>query len=532
RARRGRSRRRLAAVDDAHRLALGTRDLALPQHADLRREVEPRPDILLEALGLDHLELRARLDEHRQAVAARAALEEDLVLVARARALEDERLDLARVEVGPLEDDHVVGAAPEAVQAQMAPPADAGSATHDAREIAGAVADERQPLPRERGQHELALLAVGHEPAGGRVDDLAVVVVLPHVDAGMGRAVDAEPGPARLRHADDVEGLDPQRPLDEGAEVVGPHLRAQHGDTQAEPAEVERLLAGHLHEPERVGGDAGEHGGAQVLHQLELERRAPRAAGDHHGADPLGSVVEAEAAREQAERRGDLDHVPRGDVGGGVAARHDFSPLRDVGARVGVDDRVARGPGGHVHAPDALARTAGEPERVGVAQLVLHEKREAPPVGGGPDVLGFRAAEPPRIRRILVAARERLPQALEDQRLELVPGPRLDGRLEQRHPHSFPGPRAASARWTRSGRSGSSVILTPTASFTALATAAATGITPDSPSPLAPKGPASSTVSMSRIAISGMSPAGTSAYSMNWGLSTRPSWITSSSDSA
>ena len=73
---------------------------------------------------------------------------------------------------------------------------------------------------------------------------------------------------------------------------------------------------------------------------------------------------------------------------------------------------------------------------------------------------------------------------------------------------------------------------TPTASFTALATAAATGMTPDSPSPLAPKGPASSMVSIKWITISGMAEAESSAYSMNFGFSTRPSSIRSSSESA
>ena len=52
---------------------------------------------------------------------------------------------------------------------------------------------------------------------------------------------------------------------------------------------------------------------------------------------------------------------------------------------------------------------------------------------------------------------------------------------------------------------GSSVIRTPVASFTAFATAAEMGIVPASPSPFAPKGPASSTVSISVIRISGMS---------------------------
>ena len=54
--------------------------------------------------------------------------------------------------------------------------------------------------------------------------------------------------------------------------------------------------------------------------------------GHDHGADPLGPVVEAEPAGEQAERRRDLDHVRAGHAGRRVAARHHLGPLLDVGA--------------------------------------------------------------------------------------------------------------------------------------------------------------------------------------------------------
>src|SRR5262249_56225044 len=55
---------------------------------------------------------------------------------------------------------------------------------------------------------------------------------------------------------------------------------------------------------------------------------------------------------------------------------------------------------------------------------------------------------------------------------------------------------ASSAARTRAAVMGSSMKRTPMASCTALATAADTGITPDSPRPLAPNGPSTSSASV------------------------------------
>src|SRR5207302_2582104 len=89
---------------------------------------------------------------------------------------------------------------------------------HDAREVMGAIAHQRQALAREGGDDQLAFLAVGPRRARRRIDDLDDVVVLPDVQAGARRAVDAEPGPARLGHADDVVGADRQLALDPPAQ--------------------------------------------------------------------------------------------------------------------------------------------------------------------------------------------------------------------------------------------------------------------------------------------------------------------------
>src|SRR6185503_2561792 len=85
------------------------------------------------------------------------------------------------------------------------------------------------------------------------------------------------------------------------------------------------------------------------------------------------------------------------------------------------------------------------------------------------------------------------------------------GEIEHTHPGEEPpsAHRALARRAadTAAGVIGSSRNRMPIASWTAFATAADTGITPDSPSPLAPNGPSTSTVSMKRTASLGMSSA-------------------------
>jgi hypothetical protein len=146
---------------------------------------------------------------------------------------EEDLLDLTRVEFDALEDDHVVGAAVEAVEPDAGPPAYTPLPRSDARDVAGPVANERQAVPRERGHHQLTPLAVRQNAIGRRIHDLRQVVVVPHVDTVPGVALDAHPRPPGLRHADEVVGSDSHLGLDPRSQLVGPRLGAQHAHPEA-----------------------------------------------------------------------------------------------------------------------------------------------------------------------------------------------------------------------------------------------------------------------------------------------------------
>src|SRR2546425_4073850 len=410
-------------IHHANRLALGALDLAEPAELEVGTEAQEIVELAAHPRGHDRVTARLGLDHHGHALATAVGVQHDLVLVAEPGLAQQHLLDLARVEVHPLEDDHVVGAAAQAIEAQHRPAAVARGARDDAREVVRAISHERQSLTGERRDHQLTLDAVGQDTARGRVHDLDMIMILPDVDAGAGRAVDAEAGAARLRHPDDVEGADGELPLDPSPQLIGPHLGAEDPDAQRERAEVEPLFAGDFEQPQRVRRDGGEHGRAQVTHQLELEQRAAGADGHDHRAQSLGAVMEAEATGEQPERRRDLDDVARRHTGGDAAARHHLAPLLDVGRRVGIENRVAGGAARHLDAP--VVATAGQTERIGVAQLLLGQEGQPPPVLDVREILRAHAAEALDPGRVLAHAGDRGPHVLERQPLEPLAQPAM-----------------------------------------------------------------------------------------------------------
>ena len=79
-------------------------------------------------------------------------------------------LDLRREHIHAANNEHVVGAAHDAVDFLMRTAAGA-LARNEARKVARAIANERGALTRERGNDELAEFAVGHRLEGVGVHD-------------------------------------------------------------------------------------------------------------------------------------------------------------------------------------------------------------------------------------------------------------------------------------------------------------------------------------------------------------------------
>src|SRR5213079_1190470 len=98
----------------------------------------------------------------------------------------------------------------------------------DRREVARAIAQQRQRFLRQRREDELADIAVVDGLAALRIDDLDEKVILAHVRAVT--RLDALERDARahhLRQAVDVDGFQPETRLDLLSEPLRPRLAAE-----------------------------------------------------------------------------------------------------------------------------------------------------------------------------------------------------------------------------------------------------------------------------------------------------------------
>ena len=174
--------------------------------------------------------------------------------------------------------------------------------------------------------------------------------------------------------------------------------------------------------------------GLEVVDQLHLPLGLPAGHRDHRAAQPLGAVVRAEAAGEQAVAVGDVDDVAGAPAGRADRARHHRRPGVDVLAP------CSRRPSACPVVPDdAWMRTtcsrgtANIAERVVVAQVLLGRERELREVGERLQVARMHAGRVELAPVVRHVARRRGRsdhlQALELQRRELVAARGLD-RLE------------------------------------------------------------------------------------------------------
>ena len=114
----------------------------------------------------------------------------------------------------------------------------------------------------------------------------------------------------------------------------------------------------------------------------------PPETGHHGAAEPLGAVVRAEAAGEQAVPVGDVHDVAGAAAGRADGAGHDGGPGVDVRGGVADDGGAAGGARRGVHPRHLLAGHREHAERVVVAQRRLRRERELGEVGQVLDVVG------------------------------------------------------------------------------------------------------------------------------------------------
>ena len=255
------------------------------------------------------------------------------------------------------------------------PPAGAGIA-HQEGDVARTVAQERRAFAAQAGDHQFALLAIGQDFAGLRVDDLGVEVVLVEVLAVLALALGGDAGADQLGQAVDVVRADVELGFDLDAHVLAPRLGAETAGAQRQLGKIDSFLARRFGEEQRVRRRAGQVGGAEIAHHHQLAPGVARRDRQDVGADFARAVMHAEAAGEHAVAVAVLHRVALDAAGHRQRSRHDVGPQVEVGLGVGADHRRPGRPRRGVDFDQLAAVTGEQAVGVGLAQLVLDGERQ------------------------------------------------------------------------------------------------------------------------------------------------------------
>ena len=158
---------------------------------------------------------------------------------------------------------------------------------------------------------------------------------------------------------------------------ISARMPSVHGSAPKMPmrsavlARIDALALELVGDGQHVGRRHQHDARAEVADQLDLPLAEAARHRHDRAAQPLGAVVGAEPAGEQAVAVGDVDHVARPRAGGADRARHQVGPGVDVARRVADHRRPAGRAARGVDAHALLARDREHAERIGVAQVVL-----------------------------------------------------------------------------------------------------------------------------------------------------------------
>src|SRR5438132_4162258 len=333
-------------VDHALGLAYRALDPAGLHDAHFRRDADQTLDQVRELrarrVAVGAARARRALDQYRQLVENRRPRDLELVVRRERRVLEDQLLDLGRKHVDAADDQHVVRAARDLLD----PPHRARSRRHEPRQIARAVANDRQRFFAERREYELALLAVGQHRAGLGVDDLGIEVVFPYGEAVLG--LDAflrDAGSNHFRESVDVDRVDVELLLDRAAHRRRPRLGAENADLERAGLGIDTLPLHLLGDGEHVRRRHHDDIRLEIDDQLHLPLGHAARHRDDRAAQLLRAVVRTQATGEESITVRDVDDIARASARGADRTRHHRRPDIDIVSRVAADSRLAAGPG-------------------------------------------------------------------------------------------------------------------------------------------------------------------------------------------
>ena len=184
--------------------------------------------------------------------------------------------------------------------------------------------------------------------------------------------------------------------------------------------------------------------GLEILDDLHLPLGHAARHRDDGAAEPLGAVMGAQAAGEEAVAIGDVHDVARPSAGGADRARHELGPHLDVGLGVAHHRGLARGAGGGMDAHDLLARDGEEAVGIVPTQVLLGGERELGEIVQVLEVVGMDAGRGKGrfvMRHVRVSVRQRPFEPLRLECGDLIAARHLDRvqfGLSQRASHAVP----------------------------------------------------------------------------------------------
>ena len=153
------------------------------------------------------------------AVQIAITIQMDLIALCKVFYFKNLFFDLGREHVDAANDQHVIAAPGDLVQAPHRP----RSTWQQACQVAGTVADHGQGLLAQGGEHQFAHLPVRQHFACHRIDDFRVEVVFPNSQPVLGfRALHGHTRAHDFREAVDIQGGDAHTVFDGAAQLTGP----------------------------------------------------------------------------------------------------------------------------------------------------------------------------------------------------------------------------------------------------------------------------------------------------------------------
>ena len=165
---------------------------------------------------------------------------------------------------------------------------------------------------------------------------------------------------------------------------ISARMPSVHGSAPKMPiriavlARIDALALELVGDRQHVGGRHQHHARAELADQLDLPLAEAARHRHHRAAQPLGAVVRAQPAGEQAVAVGVVDDVARPRPAGVERARHQVGPQIDVARRVADHRRPPRRAARGMDAHALLARDGEHAEGIGVAQVGLRGEGKAP----------------------------------------------------------------------------------------------------------------------------------------------------------